>query len=139
MSAPLVLIADNDRAVSSLLVEVLARHGFRVTTAFDGDAAARLARDVQVRVLVCDLDMPGRTGLEVLELLAGLDAAPPTVVISGYLDESIERRLSTFPFVRAILKKPFDLFRFGDCIRDLAGVGMPAPKADGVDAAGNQR
>ena len=57
-----VLIADNDRAVSGLLTEVLAQSGLRAGHAYDGDEARRLAREPGLRVLVCDLDMPGPRG-----------------------------------------------------------------------------
>ena len=64
-----VLIADNDRAVSGLLTEVLAQSGLETSNAYDGDEACRMAREEAVGVLVCDLDMPGASGLEVLESL----------------------------------------------------------------------
>ena len=64
-----VLIADNDRAVSGLLSEVLQQSGFTVEHAYDGEAASELARGADVQVLVCDLDMPGVSGLEVLASL----------------------------------------------------------------------
>lgn len=122
MTAPLVLVADNDRAVSSLFVEVLARRGLRTVCAYDGEAAGRLACDPEVRVLVCDLDMPRRSGLEVLESLPPA-CRPPTVVVSGFLDASVRQRLGDLPFVRAVMKKPFDLFRFADVVQELARAG----------------
>ncbi|MEZ6018505.1 MAG: response regulator [Planctomycetota bacterium] len=116
-----VLIADNDRAVSGLLVELLRRAGLRVTPAYDGQVAARLARAPDLRVLVCDLDMPGASGLEVLESLRDLRTPPPSVVISGYLDARIRERLDALPFVRQVLGKPFDLARFLVTVQELAG------------------
>lgn len=114
LTAPLVLIADNDRAVSSLLGEVLARKGMRVAHAYDGEAAAAMAREPDVAVLVSDLDMPKRHGLEVLASLVDLPTPPPVIVVSGYLDRAIEAQLGRLPFVRAVLRKPFDLFAFAD-------------------------
>ena len=111
----------------------------RVVTAYDGEAAARLAHDARIDVLVCDLDMPKRTGLEVLESLAAADVAPTTVVISGYLDRHIEARLYELPFVRAVMRKPFDLFVFGDCVRDLAAGGRPRVGREGVEREGVER
>ncbi|MCB9877417.1 MAG: response regulator [Planctomycetes bacterium] len=116
-----VLIADNDRDVSSLLVELLRRAGLRATPAYDGPSAARLARDPALRVLVCDLDMPGASGLEVLESLCDLRRPPAVMVISGYLDDRIRTRLAALPFVHAVLGKPFDLMRFQAMVKDLAG------------------
>ena len=120
MSAPLVLIADNDRAVSALLTEVLTRVGLAVQPVFDGETARLKAREHGVAVLVCDLDMPRLSGLEVIESLAQLANPPLVVVVSGYLDGRIHRRLSAMPFVRGALSKPFDLFDFAERVRVLA-------------------
>jgi CheY-like chemotaxis protein len=115
-----VLIADNDDAVSALLTEVLVRRGLRVEHAADGEQARRQARGPEVLVLVCDLDMPRVSGIEVLESLADLPAPPPTVVISGYFDDAIRGRLAALPFVREVLRKPFDLFTFATRVHGLA-------------------
>jgi len=115
-----VLIADNDVAVSALLAEVLVRAGLTVEHAFDGEQARLKARAPGVRVLVCDLDMPRVTGIEVLESLANLANAPATVVISGYFDDSIRLRLGKLAFVRETLRKPFDLLAFAGLVRSLA-------------------
>lgn len=134
MHAPLVLIADNDRAVSSLLGEVLTRKGMRTTFAYDGEAAADLARDPGIAALVCDLDMPKRHGLDVLASLADLPVPPATVVVSGYLDRAIEERLQALPFVRAVLRKPFDLFAFAERVRGLCRAEPPPREAAAEDA-----
>lgn len=114
-----VLIADNDRAVSGLLAEVLARVGLRPTNAYDGVAAHELVLRTAPRVLVCDLDMPGMSGLEVIESLAALPVPPQVVVVSGYLDGRAEARLAQLPFVREVLRKPFDLLRFAATVERL--------------------
>lgn len=115
-----VLIADNDVAVSALLAEILMRSGLAVQQVFDGEAARARVREPWVRVLVCDLDMPRASGLEVLESMVDLPQAPPAVVISGYLDGAIVDRLSRLPHVREVLRKPFDLLAFAARVRDLA-------------------
>jgi DNA-binding response OmpR family regulator len=117
-----VLIADNDRAVSGLLSEVLQRSGLHPIHAYDGYEARQMAREDSVRVLVCDLDMPGASGLEVLESLSDLPSPPKVVVISGYLDSAIEARLRALPFVKDVMRKPFDLLVFAAAVRRLAGL-----------------
>ncbi|MFK7740585.1 MAG: response regulator [Planctomycetota bacterium] len=121
-----VLIADNDRAVSGLLGEILKQAGLSVRFAYDGNEAERMAREPDVDAFVCDLDMPGATGVEVLEKLVDLPAPPPTVVASGFVDRGIEKRLRGLPFVREVLRKPFDLRLFSALVQRLsksAGAG----------------
>ncbi|MFY9343734.1 MAG: response regulator [Planctomycetota bacterium] len=123
---PHVLIADNDPAVSSLLTEILVRSGLAVEHAGDGEQARIRARASDVAALVCDLDMPKRSGIEVLESLADLAAPPPTVVVSGYLDDAVRARLARLPFVRETLRKPFDLFVFARAVLALVRPGGSA-------------
>lgn len=130
-----VLIADNDRAVSGLLAEVLAQQGLRPRQAFDGEEARHMARDPGVTVLVCDLDMPGATGLEVLESLQDLEHPPAAVVVSGYLDAAIEARLRTMDYVHEVLRKPFDLLGFAGVVRELLATARD-PADHGVGGEG---
>lgn len=121
---PSVLIADNDRAVNGLLREVLEQRGLCVRQSFDGQDAMAQARAADVAVLVCDLDMPGASGAEVLESLADLPSPPPAIVVSGYLDAATRARLTALPFVRDLFGKPFDLRAFAERVRELAAAGQ---------------
>lgn len=118
----LVLIADNDCSVSSLLAEVLQRRGVEVRQVFDGEAARDLVQTLAVRVLVCDLDMPRLSGLELLEGLPQDPRSPRVVVVSGYLDSVILERLRRLPNVLEVLRKPFDLLDFAERVVELLAV-----------------
>jgi CheY-like chemotaxis protein len=126
-----VLIADNDCAVSNLLTQVLSRAGLVVGHAYDGESAIRLAQEPDVRVLVCDLDMPRVSGVEVLEALRSMEHPPATIVITGYLDQSVQERLQQLPFVREVLRKPFDLLQFAARVQAL----LASPQAAAVGGA----
>ncbi len=127
---PAVLLADNDAAVSSLLTEVLLRAGLAVEQVFDGEAAVARVAEGDIAVLVCDIDMPKISGLEVVEALRELPRPPLTLMISGYVDHVVEERLGRLAFVRAILRKPFDLLAFAEAVRSLAA-DLP-PRLDGA-------
>jgi len=130
MASRTVLLADNDRAVSALLGEALARSGHRVLAAFDGEQARSILMAEPVDVLVCDLDMPKLSGVEVVQWLASQARPPACVVISGFLDAATAQRLAARPFVRAVLQKPFDLFAFVGLVGQLAaGAGGNAGAA----------
>lgn len=135
-----ILIADNDAAVSSLLTEVLVRLGLQVRHAFDGEVARSMARDPSVGVLICDLDMPRVSGIEVLESLASMSRPPQAIVVSGYLDAAVQDRLVGLPYVRELLRKPFDLLDFADRVSAMAAAfergRADASVAELGDAAG---
>ena len=65
----LVLCADDDEDILSLVSLRLRRAGFEVVTAADGDAAVDLARSRRPAIAVLDVMMPKRTGYEVLGAL----------------------------------------------------------------------
>jgi DNA-binding response OmpR family regulator len=69
--APLVLCADDDEDILSLVSLRLQRAGFEVVTAIDGDEAVEVARTRQPALAVLDVMMPRRTGYEVLAELRG--------------------------------------------------------------------
>lgn len=126
---PTVLVADNDTAVRGLLAEVLARVGLSVRQADDGESALAMAGEPGLAGMVCDLDMPRRSGLEVLEELARRGVTLPAVVVSGYLDEAIDERLRRLPAVREVLRKPFDLLGFAARAREHFRAALPAGAA----------
>ena len=64
--ASLVLCADDDEDILSLVSLRLQRAGFEVVTAADGDEAVEIARARRPALAVLDVMMPKRTGYEVL-------------------------------------------------------------------------
>lgn len=73
-----ILLADDDRALADLLAEYLAQEGFAVRAVHDGDAALAALGDANFKpdVLVLDVMMPGRDGLDTLQKLRGTHALP---------------------------------------------------------------
>jgi DNA-binding response OmpR family regulator len=60
-----VLVVDDEQALAALVGKYLQRAGFEVTLAFDGVAAVDHARTADPDVIVLDVGLPGRDGLEV--------------------------------------------------------------------------
>lgn len=129
-----VLIVDNDADVQSLLAEVARRTGCVVRTADDGVAAqAELDREADgIDVLVCDLDMPRMTGGQLLTWLDASPNPPATLVVSGFVDEPARARLAERSWVRAVLRKPFDVMEFLGLLRDLVA------ELGGIDPAAGE-
>jgi len=63
---PLVLCADDDEDILSLVALRLERAGFGVARVSDGEAAIAAARELRPAVLVLDVMLPRRSGIEVL-------------------------------------------------------------------------
>ncbi|HXK13345.1 MAG TPA: response regulator [Gaiellaceae bacterium] len=71
---PLVLCADDDEDILSLVSLRLRRAGFDVATAADGEQAVQIARERHPALAVLDVMMPKLTGYEVLAELRGDEA-----------------------------------------------------------------
>jgi DNA-binding response OmpR family regulator len=105
---PLVLCADDDEDILSLVVLRLERAGFAVVRAHDGDAAVEIARGRRPDVAVLDVMMPRRTGYEVLaELRADASLCGLKVILlsARVQDADVERGMDAG--ADAYLTKPF--------------------------------
>jgi CheY-like chemotaxis protein len=121
-SAKVVLVVEDDEAVSSLLVALLEDRGFAAVPALDGRTAIELARKLAPHLITLDLALPGTDGHEVLESLKS-DARTrdiPVVVISAFtqiLPAGDRKKLAY------LLGKPFDVTEVLEVVQ--ATVGNP--------------
>ena len=61
-----VLIVDDEHLVTDTLGLIFGKHGFDVCRAYSTDEALERARDFVPDLLLCDINMPGRNGLELI-------------------------------------------------------------------------
>ncbi len=87
---PVLLVADDDEDILAMVQFRLARSGFEVVVARDGEEALRLAREQHPDLAVLDWMMPKATGLEVLRALrAGAETAGiPVVLLTARASEA---------------------------------------------------
>jgi two-component system, sensor histidine kinase and response regulator len=64
-----ILVIDDEDGFRQVLIKFLSREGFEVEAASDGKAGVDLATETQPDLIVCDLNMPGMDGYEVLAAL----------------------------------------------------------------------
>ena len=74
--APLILIAEDDADIRSLLRLYLEGEGFRVAEAADGAAALDLARAEPPDMAILDVMMPGMNGFELTRALRAYSDVP---------------------------------------------------------------
>jgi CheY-like chemotaxis protein len=121
-TARTVLVVEDDRAVSSLLIDLLNDRGYHAVPAFDGRTALNLARKLKPHLITLDLALPHLDGHAVLERLK-LDPETreiPVVVISAFtqiLPAGDRKKLAY------LLGKPFDVTEVLEIVQ--ATVGNP--------------
>jgi DNA-binding response OmpR family regulator len=109
MSTPdIVLVIDDERAITEMIADVLGDEGYKVVGAHRGDEALALLESVRPDVILLDLYMPWIDGAT---LLARLRAYPtladvPIVVMSA---SSTTAEPLMLPGATAALVKPFEI------------------------------
>jgi CheY-like chemotaxis protein len=125
-----VLIADDSPSMRTLLRMTLRGGDFDVVEARDGDEAVALLATHRPTVAILDVNMPGRTGLEVCRAVRadpGL-ARTGVVVISANGLES-DARAALAAGADQFLSKPFSPRQLIDAVARLA-IGRPAASRD---------
>ncbi len=89
---PTVLLADDDKIQTLMLSSVLRAKGYRVDSAFDATQTFTSAIRTKPDVIVLDIQMPGGTGMLVLERLKASTKTShiPVIVLSGSTDPDAE-------------------------------------------------
>ena len=91
MSDAKILLVDDDEELCQLLRDFLAREGFEVDVAHDGESALRRAVAGDYDALILDVMLPQRSGLDLLRELRR-DSALPVLMLTA-LGEDIDRIL----------------------------------------------
>ena len=81
-----VLVADDERPLRELIVRELTRKGHAAEGVDDGQAAIDRLAQTNYDVLVLDMKMPRKSGIDVLRDLAGAADAPQIIVMTGVQD-----------------------------------------------------
>jgi len=84
MMGPAVLIVDDELTLARNLGAYLERHGFEVRLASSGEDGLRQAAQYRPDIVLLDHNLPGISGLEVLQRLHAADAQTPVVMMTGF-------------------------------------------------------
>lgn len=78
-----ILIAEDNPHIVDFLKAGLKAHGFTTLVVADGHQAAELARGADFDLLILDLGLPGKDGLEVLQAVRGQGECLPIIVLTA--------------------------------------------------------
>lgn len=115
-----VLVCDDELVLRTLIKAALEPQGFEIVEAADGDEAVDLARLERPDLIVLDLMMPGRSGLEVLsEVRDDPHLAHTRVLMLSARTQSADREAATAAGADRFLAKPFSPFELASVIDEL--------------------
>ena len=102
-----VLVVDDTPGIRDALSKILAREGFSVLTAIDGEDAVRVLQKHEVGVIVTDLKMPRVDGAELLKIAKTISPTVEVILITGHgtVDVAVDvMKDGAFDFIQ----KPFN-------------------------------
>jgi CheY-like chemotaxis protein len=115
-----ILVIDDEQSMRDVLNQMLTRDGHTVTTAIDGVDGIRVFKQFNPDLVITDIIMPNKDGIEVITELLGKGSHAAILAISG------GRRAITAEFnlesaellgVKGILSKPFTHDQLRDVVQ----------------------
>tara|TARA_B100000953_G_scaffold172375_1_gene142086 strand:- start:1311 stop:2474 length:1164 start_codon:yes stop_codon:yes gene_type:complete len=113
-----ILIIEDEESIRRVLRKVLIEEdsSYNIIEAFDGDQAIEMVKKNKIDLILCDIKMPKKDGIEVLKFLIKDYQEVPVIMISGHgdLETAVESmRLGAFDYI----SKPPDLNRLLNSVR----------------------
>ncbi len=111
-----ILVVDDEHLIRWSLEQNLKKQGYDVLTAGSGEDALKLVREEQPDLVLLDIQLPGMSGLEVLEKIKEFDEEIIVIMVTahGGLETAVNAmRLGAYDYIN----KPFNLDEMGLVIR----------------------
>lgn len=128
-----VLVADDDRTTRLLLSETLRQENFTVIAVADGAAALKKLKESKFDLVLLDIGMPRKNGIEVLAAMRKMKARPKVIVMTS--DGAPETLLSAIREQAYLyITKPFDSKDLVALVRESVEKSSDAPPIEVISA-----
>jgi DNA-binding response OmpR family regulator len=120
-----ILVIDDDEIVNGMLVQLLTEEGYAVRSAGNGRTGMALVETSPVDLIITDIVMPDKEGLETIIAIKKISKTIPIIAISGGGRNSADEYLHYAQHLGAdySFKKPIDSRLFLAAVREcLAGI-----------------
>lgn len=128
-----ILIADDNKQISSILSEYAKKEGYEVITAFDGEEAIQLFEQGGIDLILLDVMMPKKDGFEVCREIRRVSTVPIIMVTAR--GEDFERIMGLDIGADDYIVKPFSPGEVMARIRAIMRRLSPAQPSGGKDQA----
>lgn len=105
-----ILVIEDDEQFLGLLVNQLSQDGHTVTVAADGEQGVKLSQQLKPDLIITDIIMPRKDGIETIMELTALGSQVPIIAMSGgrrTVSASFNLHSAELMGVKATLQKPF--------------------------------
>ncbi|HAH32544.1 MAG TPA: hypothetical protein DCL44_09560 [Elusimicrobia bacterium] len=115
-----ILMVDDSDVTRDLMRVFLEDMGHQIVgEAENGKNAIKFFTEMRPDLVLLDLVMPGKTGLEVLEEIRVIDPAAKVIMVTAVEQDGIDKELLE-KGAMAILRKPFSYSEFNEVLKKLA-------------------
>lgn len=133
-ASPHILLVDDDLRLRGLLQTYLKREGFEITAAGNAEQMERALRDFPIDLMVLDLMLPGRGGLDICRELRAAQNSLPVIMLTAKGDD-IDRILGLELGADDYLPKPCNPRELAARIRAVLRRRQSAPPGAPVNDA----
>jgi PAS domain S-box-containing protein len=114
-----LMIVEDEPAVRNLVASALKNDGYQLLVAVSAEEALEMADafDGPIDLLLTDAIMPGKSGIELANLMAARRPGLPVIIMSGYTEETLSSSELSQPLT--LLQKPFTPRELRRRIRDV--------------------
>jgi len=120
-----VLIIDDEEMIRNVLTKMLSREGISTRCAEDGSEAIELLEENEFDLIISDLIMPKKEGLEVVMYLKKHNINIPLIVMSGGArlgTEDLYLTMAKRHGAKYTFQKPFDHKTFLTAVKDCLNI-----------------
>ena len=120
MSAPTILVLEDDYALSRILSRLLTAEAFAVDTMHSVTGAVHSIAKKQYDAYVLDYLLPDGSGFDVAERVRKSGSSAPIIIITGYDSKEIHSRGRSLR-VAGLIRKPFSPTAIATAVRAAFG------------------
>jgi len=114
-----LLLVDDEEVFIKSLTDGLKKHEqtFSADYALSVDDALKLVKDTQYNLIISDIRMQGKSGIDLLLALKNMNYKGAFMAMTAYEDPEVSRQLQELGGIR-LINKPFDFHWFEDMVLD---------------------
>ncbi len=112
-----IVIIDDAECIRDSCCQVLIKAGYLVETAINGEVGLAKVKEIGPDVALVDLDMPGASGLEVMDRLNEISPGIVKIVVTGNTTIDLEQEVIRKGRALSYLTKPFSPDQLKQAVR----------------------
>jgi YesN/AraC family two-component response regulator len=111
-----ILIIDDEKPTLQMLSLFLEASGYRVLTAENEQQGLTVFKRERPQIVLTDIKMPGKDGLDVLRQIKSISPATEVIVITGHGDRDLKEQAMALE-ASAFFNKPLDTDALDDALQ----------------------